>query len=605
MKRALSLFLIFVLVGGVSTGIYYYKNPASEINTPETPSGIHCTDQTLNLSAFLGGEWIDYTIKRLNLAKCPDGGFTEIVDTITPDLHSTYYFVATLWIINETPSNRVQTIVWLHTQEENLFKNASKARYGFRNLYHGVMALKMLNSTPRDSDKIIDFVLSAKRENGAFVYDGLDVTEQAIEILHILGYNVSNLDDTAGYEFTKFKNLSLPPEGDNLRALKFVSEFNRYTRTMDLLGINYTTTREYKEDVSFIRNMSQNISTILTINPPLFLVADLAQALRENGLMEANISEAIYTYVKSHELPDGGFNLFGKDYGEFQGTYYAVKAIVLAGKKPDNRTISFVHSWESPLGGFAFTFQKFGDPVLTYMGVYVAEKLGMDLNRATIRKYLENALHNRRPYSQDDPNPLYYVYLTYERLNLTMGQNDREYLKNETVRLMKLYSSGRVDSILYDPSWISLIRLGNALGVTFSSKTKADLVNVILSKRNPDGTFGTYKNDTPMTLFQTVNAVVLLHELGYDYRDDKTIQYLNSLMHDGGWGGPDLYNTFGAVQALIYMNYCPKDISDIIAFLRSLKYKYGGFNFYQGSTSYGGLQETYLALRILELLGAT
>jgi len=603
LKKTLSLFLIFVLVGGVSISLYHYKNPTSETNSPEAPPVLHCTGQTLNLSAFLGKEWVDYTVKRLNLAKC-QGGFTEIVDTITPDLHSTYYFVATLRAINETPFNRIQTIVWLHTQEENLFENASKARYGFRNVYHGVMTLKMLNSTPRDPDKIIDFVLSAKRENGAFVYDGLDVTDQAIEILYVLGYNASRLNDTTQYCLARFKNLTPPHGGDAWGALKFVSEFSRYTRTLDLLGANYTSTQEYIEDVSFIKNISKNVSSILMINPPLFLVADLAQVLSENGFMDVNISEAIYTYVKSHELPDGGFNLFGKDYGEFQGTYYAMKAIVLAGKKPDSKTISFVHSWESPLGGFAFTFQKFGDPILTYMGVYVAEKIGMDVNRTMIREHLENALHNRWPYSQDDPAPLYSIYLTYGRLNLTMGQNDREYLKNETVRLMELYSNSRVDSILSDPGWIPLIRLGNALGVTFSSKTKANLINVILSKRNPDGTFGTYKNNIPVTLYQTVNAVTLLHELGYDYRDNKTVQYLNNLMHDGGWGGPDLYNTYGVIQALVYMNYCPEKVDDIITFVSSLKYRYGGFRFYRGDTSYGGLQETYYALRILELLGA-
>lgn len=605
MKKSLSLLLIFILLGGLSISVYHYKKPTQRTNPLETYPRLHCTGRTLNLSVFLGKDWRNYTAKRLNLAKCPDGGFTEIVDTVTPDIHSTYYFVAALGAINETPSNRIQTIAWLHTQEEGMFRNSSKVRYSFKNVYHGVMTLAMLKSTPKDPDKITDFVLSAKRKNGAFVYDGLDVTEQAIEILHVLGYNVSNLNDTAGYELAKFKNLSLPPEGDKLGALKFVSEFNRYTRTMDLLGVNYTATREYKEDVSFIENLSRNVSSVLMINPPLFLVTDLAQALRENSLMESNISEAIYMYVKSRELPDGGFNLFGNDYGEFQGTYYAVRTLVLAGKKPDNKTIRFIHSWESPLGGFVFTFQKFSGPILTYMGVYVAKKIGMDVNRTMIGKYLENALHNRWPYSQDDPEPLYSIYLTYKELNITMNQNDREYLKNETVRLMELYSRSRVDSILSDTGWISLIRLGNALGVTFSSRTKAALIDIILSKRNSDGTFGTYANSTPMTLFQTVNAVVLLHELGYDYRDDKTIQYLNSLMHDGGWGGPDIYNTYRVVQALVYMNRCPEKADGIITFVDSLKYRYGGFRFYRGDTSHGGLQETYFAFRILELLGAT
>lgn len=604
MKKSLSLLLIFILLGGLSIGIYHYKKPTQRANPLETYSRLHCTGRTLNLSVFLGNEWMNYTAKRLNLSKCPDGGFTEIVDTITPDVHSTYYFVAALRTINETPSNRIQTIAWLHTQEDGMFRNSSKVRYSFKNVYHGIMTLVMLNSTPRDPDKIIDFVMNVTRENGAFVYDGLDVTEQAIEILHVLGYNVSNLNDTVRYELAKFKNLTPPREGDRLEALKFVSEFNRYTRAMDLLGVNYTATREYKEDISFIENISRNVSSILMTHPPLFLVTELAQALRKNGFMKSSSSEAIYVYVKSHELPNGGFNLFGQDYGEFQGTYYAVEALALAGKKPDNKTIRFIHSWESPLGGFAFTFQKFGGPILTHMGVYVAKKIGTSINRTQIKNYLEKALHDRWPYSQDDPEPLYSIYLTYKELNMSMNQDDEEYLKNETVRLMELYSRSRVNSILSDTGWISLIKLGNALGVTFSSRTKENLINVILSKRNPNGTFGAYTNSTPLTLFQTVNAVILLHELGYDYRDDKTIQYLNSLMHDGGWGGPDIYNTYRVVQALAYMNCCPEKVDDIVTFVGSLKYRYGGFRFYRGDTSHGGLQETYFALRILELLDA-
>ena len=591
-------------MGGLSIGINYHKNTISEVNTLETALGLHCTAQTLNLSQFLGQKWINYTIRRLNIAKCPDGGFTEIVDTITPDLHSTYYFVGALRVINEIPFNRVQTIVWLHTQEESLFRNASKTRYGFRNLYHGVMALKMLNSTPRDSDKIIDFVLNTKRENGAFVYEGIDVTTQAIEVLSVLGYNVSNLNDTREYVLLKFRNLNLPHNGGGLEALKFVSEFNRYTKTMDLMGIDYTRTPEYQNYSSFIKSMSKDANRLLDENPALFLVADLAEVLRKNNLMTSDISEAIYAYVKSRELPDGGFNLFGGNYGEFQGTYYAVKTLVLAGKRPDNKTIEFIHSWESPLGGFAFTFQRFCGPILTYMGVYIAERIGMDINRTQIKRYLKKALYNRWPYSQDDPEPLYSIYLTYQRLNLTMDQNEKEYLKNETVRLMRLYSTSRLDSILSDTGWISLIKLGKALGVTFSPETKKTLINAIRSKRNSDGTFGAYRNNTQMTLFRTVNAVLLLHELGYNYKDTKTAQYLSSMMHDGGWGGPDLYNTYGVVQALKYMHHCPERSDDIIAFVSSLKYKYGGFRFYRGDTSYGGLQETYYALRILEVLGA-
>ncbi len=60
--------------------------------------------------------------------------------------------------------------------------------------------------------------------------------------------------------------------------------------------------------------------------------------------MTPGASGEIYKYVVSLKLPDGGFNLFGKDYGEFQGTYYAVKTIVLTGHEPDEDTIRFIEN---------------------------------------------------------------------------------------------------------------------------------------------------------------------------------------------------------------------------------------------------------------------
>ncbi|WP_457741343.1 hypothetical protein, partial [Thermococcus sp.] len=77
----------------------------SEIEPNYSAGHLTCIPKPLNLSAFLGREWINYTSKRLHLAECPGGGFTDIVDTITPDIVSTYYFVAALRAINQTPYN--------------------------------------------------------------------------------------------------------------------------------------------------------------------------------------------------------------------------------------------------------------------------------------------------------------------------------------------------------------------------------------------------------------------------------------------------------------------------------------------------------------------
>ncbi|WP_297439359.1 hypothetical protein [Thermococcus sp.] len=610
-KFLLSSFLVLVLLLGMYWGIslngWNNGKESKAIENEDVKIQLNCPPRLLITSTFLGRDWISYTSKRLQLAECSGGGFTEIDDTITPDIVSTYYFVSALRAINQTPYNRIQTIEWLHRNEDNLFENTTTDYDAnmpkFWIVYYGVMTLSMLNSSPKNPYKIIEFILNMRQKNGSFVYDDMDFTPQAVEILHVLGYNLSNLRETREYCLRNFQNLTPSHEYKGLRLMGFLFNFISYTKCLEIMGVNYTKTEEYKGDVSSIKNLSKNVGKILGNKPPLFIVANFAQLLEGYRLLNKTISEGIYNYVMSQELPDGGFNIFGKDYGEFQGTYYAVKTITLLGKKPDKKTIEFIHSWESPLGGFAFTFKKFCGPISTYMGVYVAKKIGMPLNRTRLETYLRHALHNRWPYSQDNPAALYPIYLTYKELNITIDHNDMKYLKNETIRLMQWYLAHRRQDLLIDEGWIDLIKLGNSIGVKLDTKTRSELISEILSMKNTNGTFGT-GNTTGEIIFQTTNAVMLLHALGYNYNDTDTVQYFLRTMHGGGWGYPDLYNTYRVIEALVYMGCCPKDIQDLINFVHSLKYKYGGFLFYRGAKYYGGLQETYYALRILKLIGA-
>ena len=613
MKKFLfSIFLVVVLLMGTYWGAHFYKMKGGEMakftKSEADKIQLTCTPH-VNISTFLGQEWINYTSKRLHLAECPMGGFTDIDDTITPDIISTYYFVSALRAINQSPYNKAQTVNWLHENENNLFENATESFDKnlvpkFWIVYYGVMTLSMLNSSPKDPAKIVEFILNLRQKNGSFMYQDMDLTPQSVEILHALGYNLSSLKETKKYCLRKFQNLTPPGEYGGLQLMGFLFNFIGYTKCLRILGVNYTKTQEYWSDVQFIDNLSKNVGGIIKSGPPLFIVAKLTQLLREYDLLNGNISREIYSYVISQELPDGGFNLFGKDYGEFQGTYYAVTTIALLGKRPDRKTIEFIHSWESPLGGFAFTSQNSCGSISTYQGVYVAEKTGIPINKTRLRMYLEHALRNRWPYSQDNPAALDAIYLTYRQLNLTIEPNDMEYLKNETVRLMKFYLTHKKKDLLMDTGWRYLIKLGNSIGVKLSPETKSRLINEVLSMRNTNGTFGPPSNNTAVVLYRTENAVLLLHALGYNYTNETTAKFILSMQHDGGWGAPDIFNTRGAVKALAYMGYCPKDVQGLISFVYSLKYKYGGFLYYRGDKGYGSIQATYYAIRILELIGA-
>lgn len=601
----LSTLLIFSIVWWASTNSYDAVGIAEINNKSSHNESLKCLPRELNITQFLGERWINYTEKRLYLARRSDGGFTEIVDTITPNIISTYYFLSTLSLINESPSNLNQTKAWLVSVEEEILNRTIKegTASSFARLHYWVLSMKMVNLTPSDSDRIISFVLSIKSDNGTFFYGGEDVTYLAIKVLYYLGYNMTLLHSTANYYIHELDRLSL--QRDDYNNLQYLLEVNIRLKALSMLGISYVNLTSYRQIVTYVRSSYESIKMEISRSPPIFYVSEGIEFLAREGLLTSDLSSIAYEYTLAQKLPDGGYHIWNMNYGEPQGTYHAVRIIVLTGHTPDKDTLQFIHSWESPLGGFALPFYAQGDPYATYMAVYVMNFLGIDSDKDRIKHFLEHAIYDRSPYSPDDPSPLYVIYRTYDLLEIQPSEQDREYIKSEVERMFRLYLENRKNSLLSDPGWIYLIRLGKEVGIVIGEQTKVTLIKEILKMRNPDGSFGNITNVTFTTFQNTVQAVILLHELEYEYDDDSTLQYILEFQHDGGWGAPDLYNTLLAVQALVYLKHCPQDIEGLLELIGSLKYPYGGFRLYSRDISYGGLQETYFALKILELLGAT
>ncbi|RLF80434.1 hypothetical protein DRN38_04030 [Thermococci archaeon] len=603
MKNPLStIFLIFLVFAAGCISDFSQKG--FKITSPQEISQIGCIEN-FDVTNFLGENWINYTLKRVYLAQTPDGGFTEIVDYVIPDILSTYYFTKALTLVNQTPYNKVQTIKWLHEEEKTFFRNSTKTNINdFLKLYFGVMSLSLLNETPSNREDIISLILSYKQDNGSFIdEDETDMTEKALEMLSALGYNVAELNDTKMHVLNEWSNLT-PPNVDNFRSVvKYISMFNMYTNMLQMLGIDYRDLKDYDQKVYPLIWLSQNTSFFLESPPPLFLMTYILEALKKENSLTDDIKSATYKILMEEKLWDGGFNLFGLDYGEPQGTYYAVEALILIGKMPERDTINFIHERETPLGGFIFCYQSFGDPLSTYMAVHTSKLLGGEINKTRIKNYLSRAVYYRKPYSNDELAPLYFVYLTYKELGITMDNETYNYIRNETARLFNLYLTEKTDNIVEDGSWISLIKLGKEVGVVLDEKTKNQLIEKILSQRNQDGTFGNHSGNINKKLLYTSHAVLLLEELGYKYRDERTVEFLLNSQMNGGWGVPDLYTTYYVVRALRTIGVCPKEVDGLLSFLKRVQYPYGGFNFYEGQeNAYGGLYETYLALRILELL---
>ncbi|HIH72241.1 MAG: hypothetical protein PWP49_1159 [Thermococcaceae archaeon] len=606
MKNSLSAIFLIFLVFAAGCISDFSQNGFKSTSSQER-SQIGCIEN-FDVTNFLGETWINYTLKRVYLAQTPNGGFTEIVDTVTPDIVSTYYFTKALTLLNQTPYNKAQTIKWLHEEEKTFFKNSTKTNMpNFMRLYFGVMSLSLLNETPSNREDIIDLILSYKRENGSFVdEENNDMTGKALEMLSALGYNIAELNDTKIYVLNKWSDLTPPNVDDFASVVKYISMFNMYTNMLQMLGIDYRNLKDYNQKRFPLIWISQNPSFLLENPPPLFLITPILEALKKEDLLTEDIKSATSRIIMDMKLWDGGFNLFGLDYGEPQGTYYAVKALILIGKTPDKDTIKFIHERETPLGGFIFCYQSSGDPLSTYMAVYTSKILGGEINKAKIKNYLSRAVYSRKPYSSDEPSPLYFIYLTYKELDISIDEETYKYIRNETVRLFNLYLTEKTDNIVENVGWISLIKLGKEVGIVLDDRTKKYLIDKILSQRNSDGTFGRHSGNIYKKLVYTSYAILLLEELGYKYHDDKTIEFLLNSQINGGWGAPDLYTTYQVIRALRVMEVCPKDVDGLLKFLKRVQYPYGGFNFYEEQEdAHGGLYETYLALRILELLSSS
>lgn len=594
-RKLISSILLFLIINSISLGCIS-NNPTTSM-TMEKSYRCQKVDETekIDLTEFLGEEWINHTLKRLYLAQTPKGGFFgDDFHLIEPNLDSTYYFISALALINESPYNREKTIEWLHLNENSLFQNVSRYPDELGRIYFGVMSLKLLNEIPFNRNKIIERVLSYRRENGKFVCNGRDCTWMGLKTLIALNHT-----ETEKWALERWYKLTPPSSNDTKKVMEFMFDLYYTIEMLEMIGVDYKKLETYEEKREFLESVSQEVVSSLNPNVPLFYIAYVAGVLNKMGLLNEDFKNKFHDIIKRRKLEDGGYHIFGDVYGEHQGTYFAIMTLVMIGEKPDQDTIDFIHNRESPLGGFIFPQKLRTDPISNYIALYILRRLGGNFNRTKLKQYLDEVV-----YKANDPKTLWAIYESYKLSGIELEVEKREYFKNNTIILLENYLKN-LDTVLDNldglQSFIILIRLGKELNIVLDNKTREDISNRLLSYKNRNGSF---RNHLEFTAY----SVILLNEMGYKYCDQETIEWLQNQQKEGGWGAPDLHNTKLVVEALTSMGAIPRDIDKLLNFLKKLQSPYGEFVISYGpenSYVYGDSYATYLALKILELLSSS
>ena len=256
--------------------------------------------------------------------------------------------------------------------------------------------------------------------------------------------------------------------------------------------------------------------------------------------------EGVKRFVLSRRAFDGGFAFCQPLPSSLPETYYAVYVLKTLGEKIDGKDelVRFLHS-------------KLGSDV--YSIFYVLKTLSLlgeslpDVSESLERR-LEEAMGREQSdlsyevgitatYSFENPNVLREVYMIVESLRLLGGDADVEDFV-ERFRRNGGYGVGRAN--LKDTFYaVSVVRRNGGV------------IDFVLEHECDEGGFAKHPHSYPPYLEDTYHALSIFEVLGYDYKSDKTVRYVESLQNpDGGFrrsiylGISTLEDTFYAIASL-------------------------------------------------------
>ncbi|ASJ08023.1 hypothetical protein A3L11_01780 [Thermococcus siculi] len=567
-RKVLALFLIF-LVGLVPILASILESEAEYQN-------------------IIDSSWKNWTVTRLKLAQDPDtGGWNgDLSATILPSLPETYHGVLALAQLNLSPANLPQTKNFLREYEREIYKKIynNEGDLSFVDVYYLLVLFKELNMSVEDKKTIGNFLIDdVKRSN-----------ETYLDIKSLLLIDFSNRSYVKNASMSLW--LSLKPES----SVEFLWRFLLYRELLIMSGYsldevpNYNTLHKFAMEV--FENSSRRTDTL-----GFFEIHTLARFMKEEGIQNESLRKELLRIISQYKCPDGSYSdTSGSKRGYIDTTHWAVEAIIYLGGKVGEYTIGYLRSLESPLGGFIeVPYTVIPNPLDTAFSVMTLGLLNYTVPRdEKVRDYLLSEISD-----ENKPSVIWAEYRALRSLGVP-----NEDLKRIIEPRLQNFITGLNLSAVYRNHYLLkdvyyLLVTSNELGIEIDESWKENVTPFVLGLKDDDGGFGGRISSVKIVRLETtLYSVLILNELGYEYRDKKTAEFIESNRNGELWWSLPI--TRYALLALNSMGIEVKGKEEIVKALERRKCPYGFFSYAPcESPEQGDPIATFLALDILGLLG--
>ncbi|MDY0388198.1 MAG: prenyltransferase/squalene oxidase repeat-containing protein [Methanolobus sp.] len=524
--------------------------------------------------------WSLETVKRIENSQGVDGGYSDFPPE-TPTLYSTYYFLASLELLNKEPKYKQQTINWLLSKEKELIEQQNSS--SIRDIYFLTMSLDMLDLKPSNSSNMVSKVMKLQISDGSFANKIGDKgtlldTYRAVVILNKLGIDLGTIPKTKEWLVSMWMDKKI---NDNL--VYSFDEALLLESALELYDFDITSPENAGYRMKTIGKQTDTIKDEINLTSKneidLFTLNTFSEILLRSDNIDSESSSIINLYLKEKQLKDGGFNAFLGTYGESQGTYLALKISSNFGVRTNEDVIyEFISKHELPDGGFRPAFRLISSNENTYLAVQSLKILGSEpSDELELKKYLENQWITDENSAKD----VYYLLMTYQILDQTPPDkaNIKEWVESNFVKESS-QSPNTIDlkKILY------LSKIANIVGIQINDKET--IISKIQLLQNEDGGFGIETSD----IFTTFFALEILDELNaYPLKKESCVAWINKGQNtDGGFvirrgnistNSSDIYSTYLSVLSLENLNSSPQNIQGVTEWLQDCKDDTGGFRF--------------------------
>ncbi|WP_148883232.1 prenyltransferase/squalene oxidase repeat-containing protein [Thermococcus aciditolerans] len=524
--------------------------------------------------------WVNWTVKRLYLAQDPvTGGWNgDVSFTILPSLYHTYHGIMTLTLLNLSPTDPEKTREFLREEEENFYSGRNYP--SVLDAYYLLSLFKEFNMSPRNREAFENFILEdMKKSNETFLH----------------AKTLILLNSTLAKKVSMFLWLELRPE----HSLEFLWNFLQLRELLLESGYSPDEIPNYAAMNETARTVFNEASRRIE-NLGFFDLNTLARFIWEEHVKNETLRRKILTSIQKYKCPDGSYSgTRGAKKGYIDTTHWAVETITYAEGEVGADTVSYLRSLEGPLGGFInIPNYIVPNPVGTAFSVMTLKLLNSTVpNETTVRNYLLTEI------SRESKPSL--IWAEYEALK-ELGVSNSD-LKTRVEPRLKSFIANLNLSEVYQNHYLLkdiyyLLVTSRELGIEIDEQWKETVTSFVLDLKDDDGGFGSKISKIKIIRLEiTLYSVLILNELGYGYRDKKTVKFIKSNRHGALWWSLPI--TRYTLLALNSMGAKVDGKEEIAKALELRKCPYGFFSYAPCEHhEQGGPIPTFLALDILRLL---